>query len=51
MREREATRKLDVSKVLFDRKLSKLLEQASFYDEELQSACQDEFGPKLQELI
>lgn len=32
MQQRQIARKLDVNKVLFDRKLSKLFEQASFYD-------------------
>lgn len=50
MNERSLSRKADISKVLFDRRLSKLLEEANFYDGEMMALCKDELAPHLDEL-
>lgn len=50
MAERSLSRKADISKVLFDRRLSKLLEEANFYDGEMNALCKDELAPHLDEL-
>lgn len=50
MNERALSRKADISKVLFDRRLSKLLEEANFYDSEMMAICKDELTPHLDEL-
>jgi hypothetical protein len=50
MAERSLGRKADISKVLFDRRLSKLMEEADFYDAAMLSLCKDELTPHLDEL-
>ena len=42
--DRLASKKMDMAKMMFDRKISKLLSEATFYDEELQGACKDELS-------
>jgi hypothetical protein len=49
--ERTTFRKADVGKMLFDRKISKLLAEATFYEEELLGVGQDELSAHLEELI
>jgi len=36
---------------MFDRKIGKLLSEATFYEEELRGACKDELSEHLEELI
>ena len=49
-KERTLTRKAEISRVMFERKLSKLMEEAKFYDEELTGSGKDEMGSHLSEL-
>jgi hypothetical protein len=44
------SRKAEISNVLFDRRLSKLMEEANFYDGEMMALCRDELAPHLSEL-
>ena len=48
--ERSLSRKAEIGKVLFDRRLTKLMEEASFYDGEMMALCHDELTPHLTEL-
>lgn len=50
MEERGVGRRAEISKVLFDRKLSKLFEEADFYSGELQALGKDEVGEHLAQL-
>ena len=47
MQERSLARKAEIGKVLFDRRLSKLMEEATFYEGEMMAACRDELAPHL----
>jgi hypothetical protein len=48
--ERSLSRKAEIGRVLFDRRLTKLMEEADFYDAEMMALCRDELTPHLTEL-
>ena len=43
-------KKLDINKALFERKMSKIMQEIEFYDEELNGLYQDSLEDQLEEL-